>query len=811
MIRELPDGTAPVVGVDALVTNDSTPALTGTVDDAFASVSVTVNGETLDAVNNGDGTWLLADNQLTALTEGVYDVQVEATDVVGNVGSDTTSDELEIDLTVPVVSVASLVTSDSTPGLSGTVDDASAIVTVTVDGQVVSAVNNGNGTWAVADNVLSVLSDGVYDVLVTAEDVAGNVGQDSTDSELTIDSTGPLVTVDSLVTNDSMPALTGTIDDSGATISVTVDGQTLAATNNQNGTWLLADNALSALSDGVYDVSVTATDVIGNVGSDGTTNELVIDTVSPVVGVNALLTNDTTPELTGTIDDTLASVTVVVDGQTVSAANNGDGTWTVADGVLTSLAEGVYDVQVTAVDLAGNVGSDGTTNELDIDLGALVVSVDSLATNDVTPTLTGSVNDNSAVVTVSVGGQSGQAVNNQDGSWSFEVPIGLSEGVYDVSVTAVDVSSNSVNDSTTNELTIDTTAPVVGIDSLITNDTTPGLTGTVDDSGASVSVTVDGQTLAATNNGDGTWSLADNALSALAEGTFDVVVLAEDAVGNQGSDGTSGELVVDLTSPLVAVNSLSTNDSRPALSGTIDDASADVSLTVDGQVRSAVNNGDGTWTLADDSLSTLSDGVYDVSVTATDIAGNVGSDSTSDELVINTTAPVVTVDSLTTEDPSPALSGTVDDPTALISLVIGGQSRVGVNQGDGTWTLADDSLLPFPDGTYDVVVSATDSFGNVGQDATVDELVIDTSTRYDFGTSSSPVASGHIAVTGSPYSSSSGFGWESGNIGVRDRGSSSSDLNRDFNFTSGTGVFVVDVANGTYDVTLTMGDASFAQ
>ena len=811
VIRTVPDETAPVVSVDSLVTNDVTPALSGTVDDVYATILVTVNGETVSAVNNGDGTWLLADNQLSALSEGLYDVAVTATDVVGNVGSDTTSDELEIDLTAPVVSVASLTTSDSTPGLSGTVDDASAVVSVSVGGQTVSAVNNGDGTWTVADNVLSVLSDGVYDVVVSGADAAGNVGQDSTDSELTIDTTSPVVMVDFLVTNDTTPALTGTVDDADATVSVTVDGQTLAATNNQNGTWVLADNALAALADGVYDVSVSATDLIGNVGTDSTIDELVIDTVVPIVSVNSLLTNDTTPELNGAVDESSATVTVTVGGQTVSAVNNGDGTWTVADDVLTSLAEGVYDVQVTAVDLAGNIGVDSTTDELEIDLGALVVSVDELVTNDVTPTLTGSINDNGAVLTVSVGGQSGQAVNNQNGTWSFEVPVGLSEGVYDVSVTAVDAASNSVSDSTTNELTIDTTVPVVGVDGLITNDTTPALTGTVDDSTAVVSVTVDGQTVSATNNGDGTWSVADDVLSALSEGTYDVSVVASDSAGNEGSDGTSGELVIDLTAPVVTVNSLSTNDSTPALSGTVDDSSSVVSVTVDGQVRSAVNNGDGTWSLADDSLSTLGDGVYDVAVTATDAAGNVGSDSTNNELVVETVAPIVTVDSLVTDDSTPGLSGTVDDAAATVSLVVGGQSRDAVNNGDGTWTLADNSLLPFPDGTYDVVATATDGFGNVGQDSTVDELVIDTSIRYDFGTSSSPVAPGHIAVTGSAYSSSVGFGWVSGSIGARDRGASSSDLNRDFNFTSGTGSFVVDVPDGTYDVTLTMGDASFAQ
>ncbi len=47
-------------------TNDSTPALTGTVNDPTATVVVNVDGVDYPAVNNGDGTWTLADNTLPA-------------------------------------------------------------------------------------------------------------------------------------------------------------------------------------------------------------------------------------------------------------------------------------------------------------------------------------------------------------------------------------------------------------------------------------------------------------------------------------------------------------------------------------------------------------------------------------------------------------------------------------------------------------------------------------------------------------------------------------------------------------------------
>ena len=232
-------------------TNDQTPALSGTAPIAGCAVSVTVGAQTVPAVNNGDGTWTLADNVLTTLAPGTYNVIVAVTDLSGNTLTDSTSNELSIDLTPPTVTVNALVTGDTTPPLSGTVNDPAASISVTVGAQTHAAVNNGNGTWTLADNTLSALVQGVYDVQVTATDIAGNAGHDSTTNELTIDTTLPVITVNTLVTSDTTPGLSGTINDPTASISITVGGQTRPATNNGNGTWTLPDNSLAALAQGV--------------------------------------------------------------------------------------------------------------------------------------------------------------------------------------------------------------------------------------------------------------------------------------------------------------------------------------------------------------------------------------------------------------------------------------------------------------------------------------------------------------------------------------------------------------------------------
>ena len=99
-----------------------------------------------------------------------------------------------------------------------------------------------------------------------------------------IDTTPPVVTVDTQVTFDRTPSFSGTVADTGATIEVTIDGQSFAAYNNLDGTWTLDEDKLSGLLPfGVHDVAVTAADIYDNVGVDSTTGELDIRSRGPIV------------------------------------------------------------------------------------------------------------------------------------------------------------------------------------------------------------------------------------------------------------------------------------------------------------------------------------------------------------------------------------------------------------------------------------------------------------------------------------------------------------------------------------------------
>lgn len=127
------------------------------------------------------------------------------------------------------------------------------------------------------------------------------------------------------------------------------------------------------------------------------------------------------------------------------------------------------------------------------------------------------------------------------------------------------------------------------------------------------------------------------------ESTFSVT---ESAVRTDDAPGTSfvHTFAMDLTPPIVSILPLTTNKPSPALAGTVEDSSAVVRISVAGGIFFALNNHDGTWTLPAGTIApALRDGRYDVVVTATDSAANVGVDSTTNELLVDTESPTSSV------------------------------------------------------------------------------------------------------------------------------------------------------------------------
>jgi hypothetical protein len=190
-----------------------------------------------------------------------------------------------------------------------------------------------------------------------------------------------VVGVDSIVSSDATPAITGTVTEPLAVVEVVIDGQTYATTNTGNGTWLLANNVVAELDLGVYDVAVTATHPLLSAAVDDTVDELeIVDGTTRIVSVvvNGGITDP--PDLPSGAQRTDWQ-TQRSELRTVVIEFNSDVQTTVADFRLTNLGINapVDSDQIIALD-ASHVSVAGSTvtltfgmNELDEGVYALEV------------------------------------------------------------------------------------------------------------------------------------------------------------------------------------------------------------------------------------------------------------------------------------------------------------------------------------------------------------------------------------------------------------------------------------------------------
>ncbi len=762
------DAVSPTIPtVNDQTTSDQTPTITGTADTAD-DLTVTVNGITYaegdaNLTDNGDDTWSLTIPAVDALGDGTYDVIADATDTAGNSAVDITSDELTINSAAPQSpTVDFLVTADTTPTITGTLDSSTSL-TVVINGITYTEADgnltdNGDDTWSLTIPVINVLSDGVYDVMATAEDDFGNVAADNTSDELTIDTTAPTTpTVIAQVSDDPTPLIEGTAD-SADDLTVEVNGAIYTEgdgnlTDNGDDTWSLQIPDEDSLPDGTFDVVATATDAAGNSATDGTTNELTIDTMAPTTPtVTAQVTNDPTPLIKGTADSA-DDLTVEVNGAIYTEGDgnltdNGDDTWSLQIPDADSLPDGTFDVVATATDAAGNSATDGTTDELTIDtMAPTIPTVTAQVSDDPTPFIEGTA-DSADDLTVEVNGViynegDGNLTDNGNGTWSLQIPDGASlpDGIYDVIATATDKAGNTATDDTTDELTIDTTAPTIPtVTAQITNNPTPTINGTAN-TVDNLTVTVNGVTYAEgdgnlIDNGDNSWILNIPDGNILPDDIYDVKANVTDVAGNSATDNTTDELTIDTTAPTIpTVTAQVTNDPTPLIKGTADSVD-DLTVEVNGAIYNEgdgnlTDNGNGTWSLQIPDGASLPDGIYDVIATATDKAGNKAADVTTDELTIDTMAPTTPmVTAQVTNDSTPLIEGTADSADELTVEVNGAIYTEGdgnlTDNGDDTWSLQIPDGDSLPDGIYDVIATATDEAGNTAADVTTDELTIDT-------------------------------------------------------------------------------------
>ncbi|MBI1319773.1 MAG: hypothetical protein GC168_12610 [Candidatus Hydrogenedens sp.] len=395
------DTTSPVLTVDNLLTNTDLPLITGTVNDdlVLSSFTVTVNSVVYDfndpeltvtEVIGGPDTWALQIPSGNEIPEGIYNVSAVAVDQAGNIGADSTSNELEIDLTFPVVGMTFIQTNNRQPALNGTVTDpnnapTSVSVVVVSSPAAFGSVPVTTGTWNTASaGPTPQLSEGTYNVIVTATDGAGNTTVETFVGALIVDISPPLITFNGALglINNRNPTFSGTVSEPGPADPAALTLEVLNASNTvvatafggnpfTVGPWSIP--ILTNLADGLYSIRVIAADAANNVTIQTQSSAANIDATPPVVTIipNPLITPSPQPFIGGTVvDANNVTLSITLNGagagpvyvQTPLGSN-----WsqlinqTLPAGLL---PQGIYNITVVATDAAGNVGTDNTTNEL---------------------------------------------------------------------------------------------------------------------------------------------------------------------------------------------------------------------------------------------------------------------------------------------------------------------------------------------------------------------------------------------------------------------------------------------------------------
>ncbi|MBU5651110.1 Ig-like domain-containing protein [Enterobacteriaceae bacterium S22_ASV_15] len=769
-------------GQNLIVTGSSDGLAAGT------TLTVTVNGKTYAASVLADGTWSAAipAADVGALAAGTVTVTVAGQSAAGNPVS--ISHDVTVDLAAVAISIDAIATDDVINAaekgadlvLSGSTSNVeeNQTVTVTFGGKTYTAKVDADGNWTatVPSSDLAGLKDGDASVQVSVTNVNGNSA--SAGREYSVDATAPTVTIDTVagdnVINGSEAAagvaISGTTTaEVGQTVTVNLGGNSYTAQVQQGGVWSINVPAadLSTLADNGYTVQVSVSDAAGNPGSAG--KAITLDTTPPTVSFNVVAGDDVINSvehgqaqvISGTA--TGASVgdklVITIGSNQYTPTVDASGKWSVGVPAsdISALTDGTVTLSATITDSAGN--SSTQTHDVVVNTASVALTVNTLSGDDVINAAEAGaslvINGSSAQfangtqVTITLNGKSYTATIQSDGSWTTTVPAAdvgtLADGAsYQVSVSAQDSAGNSA--SATHTISVDTTAPVISVNTLSGDDvlnaaeaqqplTVHGSSSA--EAGQTVTVTLGGKTYTALVANDGTWTLDVPAadLANLSEGALTVTASVNDKAGNNGQ--TTHTLTVDTVAPAVTISTVADDDivnnaeqlAGQTISGTTTaEQGQTVTVSFNGNSYQATVAANGSWSVfvpGRDFLG-LSDGDYTITATVSDKAGNPG--SATHDVTLNGDVPTIAINTFAQDDIVNAaehgtplvISGTTDAPTGqTVTITLNGKTYTATVQNDGTWsyTVGSADVTALADGgSYVINAQVSNAIGNSASD-----------------------------------------------------------------------------------------------
>jgi LPXTG-motif cell wall-anchored protein len=354
-----------------------------------------------------------------------------------------------------------------------------------------------------------------------------------------------------------------------------------------------------------------------------------IDCVPPAPVLNQPANNsttaDTTPTFTGTARPN-ANVDIFIDGNaigTTPADNAGDFSFT----PNTPLTSGVHLATARQTTEGGTSQPSAANNVTIVGPPVLQNPADGSATNDTTPTFTGTTLPGAQVDVLVDGNPIGTATANSAGGFSFTPTTALTPGDHQYRAKAT-LNGATSGLSNVHDFAVDLAAPAAPTlnrpaDGSVTRDTTPTFIGTAEP-GADVEIFVDGNSIGGTTaNGNGDFSFTPTA--PLAAGPHEAFVGATDPAGNDSPQSNTNGFRIDIEDPdAPGITSpgegSTTTDTTPTITGSAEPGGR-VIVYVDGEAvgsTTADGNGKFSFTLP----HALSLGDHEVRAVAVDEAGN---------------------------------------------------------------------------------------------------------------------------------------------------------------------------------------------
>jgi len=701
--------TSPTAGASV----NSLATIAGTANDGSGSGVTTVQ---LSMYNQTDAsywdggswtatvTWLAASGTASwsfsppALTGGkTYVIKSKATDAAGNVETPGSGNTFIYDNSAPVVSSGTLTSPNGGEVLGGgsthliTWNNASITDALlknnpialwySTDGGATfpnsiagNLINTGTYSWT-----LPSVNSSTVRVRLEVQDSAGNLSADTSNANFLIDNSAPTISSNTFTAPNGGEVWAG-----GSGHSITWDNASFSDAllkNNPIALWYSTDGgvtfpnsiASNLPNSGTYSwtvppinssavlVRIDVQDSVGNVSSDASNANFIIDNSPPTISSNTLTAPNGGEVFAGGSSHSItwnnASITdALLKNNPIALWYSTDGGVTFSNSIASNLPNtgaflwtvpainsATVRVRILVQDSVGNISADTSNGNFAIDNAPPASSIAVPAYGGkltALPSITGTATDGQTSVSqvqVSIqkvsGGQywTGSAWGSLTwlpasgtSSWSYNATgIGFTPGSYTVQSKATDAAGNSETPATGNSFILDNSPPVSSVSTPANNGCLSNLSsimGSATDAGCgvcSVMVAIYCQTDnqyydgSAWAGASAVWRKAFNATSWWIPSapwtngkTYVITPKAIDSAGNVEMPGIGSSFVFDQAAPISAIASPSGTfaDSASPLSGTANDGAgcgiSSVKLSIHNQTDNTYYNGS-TWNVTD--------------------------------------------------------------------------------------------------------------------------------------------------------------------------------------------------------------------